>query len=633
MSAHPRAISRSDVLMLQQTIGNRAVQQLLSGSAQRQSREAAPPRRGDASNEVIRRSAQVGVQTRSSALPFAGQIQRAFGRHDVSRIQAHVGEEAAASAVAMNASAYATGEHVVFAGKPTLHTAAHEAAHVVQQRGGVQLAGGVGRVRDSYEQHADAVAARVAAGQSAEDLLGGLAGGQEKTARSQVAGSNVAMRQGENVQRAVGFEFQCRYWKIMDYTDLARPELYDPGKGAAPFLKAADNGWKLISDGGEPEFVVTHVPETDKVALTSRMKSLTTVAKAFNKNVNKKFAVRTTLGGTHNQDEKLWIEPKAAKAKLNADPQVTAGFRFERLLDLFMEQSQNKDATDILMSNVVAKNYAKDPKIVETSTLETETIITAYQHGRNWAALQYLKNNVLSAALPHATIKLRIQSLLDGMPNSILPNSDLEFTDNALEGLPLDLHGEMSNYINLGFRDADITLPVARQAKYAGFVALLGSYLRKAGTRKMTYIKDFPFLAKSNLAEAARYAVPPNFDYKILLADALAAGGRENEDEKIYKDEKEEGAPTIKEWIMGLKTGKDLLSHKDNPDYADPSMGTLRTEQVGADSARAIILELRRVKNDMDYDQWEKWAESVRAWLERLNAAASGTYAPYEKPA
>jgi hypothetical protein len=33
----------------------------------------------------------------------------------------------------------------------------NEAAHVVQQRGGVQLKGGAGEVGDSYERHADAM--------------------------------------------------------------------------------------------------------------------------------------------------------------------------------------------------------------------------------------------------------------------------------------------------------------------------------------------------------------------------------------------------------------------------------------------------------------------------------------------
>ena len=71
----------------------------------------------------------------------------------------------------MGANAYATGDHVVLGRGADLHTVAHEAAHVVQQRGGVQLKGGVGAVGDAYERHADAAADRVVAGQSAEDLL------------------------------------------------------------------------------------------------------------------------------------------------------------------------------------------------------------------------------------------------------------------------------------------------------------------------------------------------------------------------------------------------------------------------------------------------------------------------------
>lgn len=45
-------------------------------------------------------------------------------------------ERAAQSATphATGAEAFATGNHVAFASSPSLHTAAHEAAHVVQQR-------------------------------------------------------------------------------------------------------------------------------------------------------------------------------------------------------------------------------------------------------------------------------------------------------------------------------------------------------------------------------------------------------------------------------------------------------------------------------------------------------------------
>lgn len=110
-----------------------------------------------------------GIATPSTTLPHAERIQAAFGAHDISGIQAHVGGGAAS---AIGATAYATGSHVVFDRAPDLHTAAHEAAHVVQQARGVNLYGGVGEAGDSYERAADAVADRVVAGQSAADLLG-----------------------------------------------------------------------------------------------------------------------------------------------------------------------------------------------------------------------------------------------------------------------------------------------------------------------------------------------------------------------------------------------------------------------------------------------------------------------------
>lgn len=131
----------------------------------------------------VQADAERGVSGAGAPLPHLSLIQPLFGpRHDLSGVQAHTGDEAASACDAIGASAYATGNHVGFSGTPSLHTAAHEAAHVVQQRGGVQLKGGVGQEGDAYEQHADAVADRVVAGESAEPLLDGMSGGGAQTA-------------------------------------------------------------------------------------------------------------------------------------------------------------------------------------------------------------------------------------------------------------------------------------------------------------------------------------------------------------------------------------------------------------------------------------------------------------------
>jgi hypothetical protein len=134
---------------------------------------------GDA---VVHGIAAAGVAGAGTLLPHLDPIQRAFGPdHDVSGIEAHVGGAAGNAAAQLGARAYATGNDVAFAGTPDLHTAAHEATHVVQQRGGVQLKGGIGAEGDAHEAHADAVANRVVRGDSAAELLAPFRGGDAET--------------------------------------------------------------------------------------------------------------------------------------------------------------------------------------------------------------------------------------------------------------------------------------------------------------------------------------------------------------------------------------------------------------------------------------------------------------------
>lgn len=124
-----------------------------------------------ATGEQVKAAAAEGVAGSAGGLPFLSLIQKSFGRHDVSSVRAHTDSAAAAGARAMGAEAYASGSSVAFGAAPDLHTAAHEAAHIVQQRSVLALTGGVGAAGDAHEQNADAVADRVVAGESAEDLL------------------------------------------------------------------------------------------------------------------------------------------------------------------------------------------------------------------------------------------------------------------------------------------------------------------------------------------------------------------------------------------------------------------------------------------------------------------------------
>jgi hypothetical protein len=148
--------------------------------------------------DEIHQAAASGVEGAGGSLPHLAAIQASFGaQHDVGGIAAHVGGPAAAASAAIGASAYATGNHVAFGSSPDLHTAAHEAAHVIQQQNGVQLLGGVGQSGDAYERHADAVADRVVAGDSAAALLAAGPGAGQRSDAVQRTGAGPAVQRDD----------------------------------------------------------------------------------------------------------------------------------------------------------------------------------------------------------------------------------------------------------------------------------------------------------------------------------------------------------------------------------------------------------------------------------------------------
>lgn len=123
------------------------------------------------SGRLIRSVARAGFKGHPGSYPFQRRIQAAFGRHNISYVSAFNDAAAMRANRKLGTLAYASREKVAFRGYPDLHTAAHEAAHIIQQRKGVRLTDGTGKKGDAYERNADAVAGRVVRGKSAEALL------------------------------------------------------------------------------------------------------------------------------------------------------------------------------------------------------------------------------------------------------------------------------------------------------------------------------------------------------------------------------------------------------------------------------------------------------------------------------
>jgi len=169
-----------------------------------------------------REVASAGIAETGASLPHLDAIQRSFGEHDISGVRAHMGDAATAAAHSMGAEAYAMGNDVAFAAAPDLRTAAHEVAHVVQQRSGVSLSGGVGRAGDPYEQQADAVAERVVRGESAADLLTPQGGGDVR-----VDGMPAIQRKtkGEQALEEAHTDWLDPHASVKDDTDVIKAAL------------------------------------------------------------------------------------------------------------------------------------------------------------------------------------------------------------------------------------------------------------------------------------------------------------------------------------------------------------------------------------------------------------------------
>ena len=225
-----------------------------AGAGYAKSKDAAePPRPGPAS------------APRPQALPHVGRIQAAFGKHDISSVKAFRGDAAAEEAKAAGAAAYTAGDTVVFgAGAEDLFTAAHEAAHVVQQRRGVSLGGGEGQAGDVYEKHADAVAERVVAGQSAEDLLDQVPGGSQKAAPGKPAGVQKRVWVGSNKETKATFVMPGSGLGEQDRTALQSGGVLSASRGAAEIWPEV---WKAVCE------LVTVNPELAREGIEAEVKA------------------------------------------------------------------------------------------------------------------------------------------------------------------------------------------------------------------------------------------------------------------------------------------------------------------------------------------------------------------------
>lgn len=178
--------------VIQRRVGNGRFNRQFQLSAQKQT-----PLTSRAAHKIASR----GVMGKGHQIPHFQHIQAAFGKHDISGIQAYTSPSAQQANTKLGSNGFATGNKVAFRNQsPSLFVAAHEAAHVIQQQKGIHLSGGIGQKNDPYERHANQVASRVVNGQSAESLL--------QTIPVDINHSYQQAQTGHQLQGDLGFEIE-----------------------------------------------------------------------------------------------------------------------------------------------------------------------------------------------------------------------------------------------------------------------------------------------------------------------------------------------------------------------------------------------------------------------------------------
>jgi Domain of unknown function (DUF4157) len=151
----------ADLLELQRRYGNQYVMRLVQRLRQAGS--------AGTMHSAVHAVAANGVQGAGRRLPHADRVQQALGRHRLDAVRAYTDAAARAASRDLGAEAYTMGNKIAFASaNPNLHTVAHEAAHVIQQRAGARP----GNDRGSYfERRAEAAADAIVHGRSPAGFL------------------------------------------------------------------------------------------------------------------------------------------------------------------------------------------------------------------------------------------------------------------------------------------------------------------------------------------------------------------------------------------------------------------------------------------------------------------------------
>jgi hypothetical protein len=386
------------------------------------------------------------------------------------------------------------------------------------------------------------------------------------------------------IRRAVGFEFETSvpvHKKAPDGSPKPTVKLPKAHK-----IKIYPEGFRMESDentglGSTIEFVVDPpVEEGDRKKLIKIMKKMTEVAAAIAYNEPTTDYVTPTkklkdIPKTDVDDDEILALPKK---NLVANPQVTGGISFDKVIDMMGEIGEG-DQKDVKKKD---KNSANE--------LEKMT-------PQNPAAMA---TKIKSAAPPVGLTK--VSKELQGF--AALMGSYLEVGAAGGAKTPLNyaklISGSM--LVRTDFGSLFMKLPEAERkvlsVNYQSYMDWLLGIVGLAGKADDPVFERGVY--KNNAPRKG-----PNAD--VTLSDAAEL--------KI----------TRRDWIMGITGGVDWLSAKRFEEYKDTLEGLggigKNMDKVGKGKKKeGVVMEFRKMRQDVFYEEWADLAVGIFDYLSNLNA-------------
>ena len=483
----------------------------------------------------VHAAAAHGTSGGATALPHHAQIQQSFGRHDVGHIKAHVGGSAAEGAAAMGADAFAMGEHAAFAGPPDLHTAAHEAAHVVQQRGGVQLKGGVGEAGDPYEQHADAVADLVVQGKSSEALLDQYAGHHAGQAGHAGAPAGAVQRHAFINGKQVKKTDPIVSGAIADFvTDnairdyLTADELKNHAAGHTDYLGNLHddhNTWLRFSPTGLNVLGEMHETDSSLKPVLKAVGSKNFISEAFSSDDLPAGSQLKSAYDTHSAErsKEMGIDTAKNKKQFGAEPLLPKiGFAMTSLLpylNLGKKPAPDKNVHGLTKGNYEGKVFQAELKLGWAFGMDTMVQVALKQ-----AAMAPVPPKLAALGEVVASLRSVLDPFITGLPDHGWLGDSLVLPENAPLLLPLIkfAHALIDALVEQAIDDPSSRMDAKQKKKFAG---------KTTDTQKQDMFSDWRnFNFEDSVKDAAqrgvRYAGMGYHHMKHLVKAGLPANSR-----------------------------------------------------------------------------------------------------------